>query len=413
MSAASVSMDVRNLSLVVPYYAQPEGTTLSWLATLMKAATAVPRRRFATLLDDVSLSIREGERVALIGRNGAGKSTMLRVLAGAFEPTSGSIDIHGSRQALLSMALGFNAEATITENIFLRASAMGVRSMDIQQLVEPVLDFSGLREVANRRLMTLSSGQRMRLGFAISTAFHTDILLLDEWFGAGDAQFLRRAKQRLLDRVDGSKIVVLASHNDSLLRSLCNRGILLDQGKVVYDGGVSETLAEYRRLYPVAKSAESAAAKQKARRMAKARLDAEAKARTAARMKAWEATLPERTRAWKEAKMQAWEASLPERARAWKEAKTQAWEASLEERARAWKAAKVRAEADPAIDAVSKPAKTAAGEALALKSKKKGVSAGRGQEKTKTARAKADVTETHAADRAATDGTPPKSSRKV
>lgn len=244
------SIEVRDLSLVVPYYAQPDKVASSWLSTLLGAAMSVPKRRFATLLDGVSFTIQEGERVALVGRNGAGKSTLLRVLAGAFEPTDGTVEVNGSRQALLSIGLGFNGEATIMENIYLRATAMGVPSKDIRHMVEPVLEFSGLREVANRRLFTLSSGQRMRLGFAISTAVPTDIMLLDEWFGAGDAQFLRRARRRMLDRMDGSKIVVVASHNDALLHKLCNRALLIDMGRVVFDGGVSETLAEYRRLYP-------------------------------------------------------------------------------------------------------------------------------------------------------------------
>src|SRR5690606_3172470 len=111
------SIVVKDLSLVVPYYAQPEeAPSSSWLATLFGAATAVPRRRFATLLDKVSFSISEGERVALIGRNGAGKSTLLRTMAGAFQPSGGRMEIAGSRQALLSVGLGFNKEATVQEN---------------------------------------------------------------------------------------------------------------------------------------------------------------------------------------------------------------------------------------------------------------------------------------------------------
>jgi len=252
----AAAIEVRNASLVVPYYAQPEKVASSWLSTLFGAATAVPKRQFATLLDGLNFTINEGERVALIGGNGAGKSTLLRVLAGAFEPTSGSVGIRGSRQALLSIGLGFNAEATIMENIFLRATAMGIPPRDIRALVEPVLEFSGLAEVANRRLLTLSSGQRMRLGFAISTAHQTDIMLLDEWFGAGDAQFVKRARERMMNRVNGSKIVVIASHNDSLLRKLCNRALVIDHGRVAFDGAVDEALVVYRKLHPpVAKAA--------------------------------------------------------------------------------------------------------------------------------------------------------------
>lgn len=245
-----VSIEARNLSLVVPYFVQPDRPASSWLSTLVGAATSVPRRRFATLIDDMSFALREGDRVALIGRNGAGKSTLLRVLSGAFEPTTGSLKVAGSRQAMLSTGMGFNSEATIVENIFLRATAMGVSAREIHKLVEPVLEFSGLREVANRRLFTLSSGQRVRLGFAISTAVRTDVLLLDEWFGAGDAQFMRKARRRMMDRVEGSKIVVIATHSDKLLRKFCNRALLIDGGRLVMDGPVDEVLAEYRQIHP-------------------------------------------------------------------------------------------------------------------------------------------------------------------
>ena len=269
-SAAPASIIAKDLSLVVPYYAQPdEAPSSSWLATLVGAATAVPRRRFATLLQGINFSISEGERVALIGRNGAGKSTLLRTMAGAFQPTGGTIEIAGSRQALLSVGLGFNKEATVQENIYLRASAMGIPSSDIRAMIEPVLEFSDLKQVAGRRLQTLSSGQKMRLGFAISTMIQHDILLLDEWLGTGDAQFVRRAGERMMDRVNGSKIVVIASHKRALLQSLCTRGLLVDQGRVVFDGGISDALAEYGRLYPVSDEIANAA-KQKKRKMEKA-----------------------------------------------------------------------------------------------------------------------------------------------
>lgn len=268
----AASIDARDVSLVVPYYAQVEqAPSSSWRATLFGAATSVPRRRFATLLDELTFKVAEGERIALIGRNGAGKSTLLRVLAGAFEPTGGSLRVKGSRHALLSIGLGFKNEATVRENIYLRASAMGVPSSDIRELVDPVLEFSGLKEVENRRLLTLSSGQRMRLGFAVSTINQHDILLMDEWLGTGDAEFVRRARERMMDRVRGSKILVIASHSRPLLSSLCTRGILLEQGKIVFDGSVDDAFAEYAKLQP--EIGGKAAAARKMRRRERRRIE--------------------------------------------------------------------------------------------------------------------------------------------
>lgn len=238
----------RGIGLDVPYYVQPEKQGGSWLGTLVRAATAVPRRRFATLLEDISFEIREGDRVALIGSNGAGKTTLLRVLTGAFQPTRGKLEVEGSRQALLNLNLGFNQEGTLHENIYLRATAMGLPPAQVRTLVEPILEFSQLKPLANRRLLTLSSGQRMRLGFAISTAVQHDIMLLDEWFGAGDAQFVSNARRRLVDRVQGSRIVVVASHNASLTRKLCNRGLLMAGGRMLYYGPLKQALIVYRQV---------------------------------------------------------------------------------------------------------------------------------------------------------------------
>lgn len=244
----SAHIRVRNLSLEIPLYLQSDRSAKSWVKTLLGAATARPKRQFLTILDDVSFHIEEGDRLALIGRNGAGKSTLLRVLTGAFVPTQGAVDVSGSRQALLNISLGFNAQATVMENIYLRGTAMGIHTSQLKALVEPILSFAGLREVAQRRLHTLSSGQKMRLGFAIATSVEQDIILMDEWLGAGDAEFLKHAKARMDDRVRGSKIIVLASHNNSLLKRICNKGLVLDKGKVVHFGGIDDALGTYKGL---------------------------------------------------------------------------------------------------------------------------------------------------------------------
>ena len=159
------------------------------------------------------------------------------------------VDIRGSRQALLNLGLGFNPEATIRENIYLRAIAMGMRASEIHALVDPILDFAELRSVVNHRLLTLSSGQRMRLGFSISTSVRHDIILLDEWLGAGDAGFVQKAKERMTNHVEGSKIVVLASHNFPMLRKVCNKGLVIDQGRQAFFGGLTDAIAAYKKIY--------------------------------------------------------------------------------------------------------------------------------------------------------------------
>ena len=249
----------RNISLEVPYYVQPEKQGGSWLTTLIGAATAVPKRHFATLLNDISFDIKEGDRIALIGSNGAGKTTLLRVLTGAFQPTRGHLEMEGSRQALLNLSLGFNQEGTLHENIYLRATAMGISASQVRTMVDSILEFAELEQLANRRLLTLSSGQRMRLGFAISTSIQHDIMLLDEWFGAGDFAFVRKARERLVDRVKGSKIVVVASHNTELAKKLCNRGLVLRAGQVSYLGPINDALAHYKVIVQEDREARSAA----------------------------------------------------------------------------------------------------------------------------------------------------------
>jgi ABC-type polysaccharide/polyol phosphate transport system ATPase subunit len=240
---------VDRLCLDVPAFLQREqATSDGWGGLFLGAAFDPPKRRLLRLLDDISFEIREGERLAILGRNGAGKSTLLRVLNRVYQPSAGSVEIDGSCQALLNMSLGFNGEATVRENIFLRGIAMGLKASFLRGQVGQILEFSGLQEKVNHRLRTLSSGQKMRLGFAISTSVQHDIMLMDEWVGAGDADFMRRARERMKSRVGGSKIVVLASHSTGLLRDTCNRGIVLERGRLVHAGDITSALKYYHDL---------------------------------------------------------------------------------------------------------------------------------------------------------------------
>lgn len=244
----SASIRAANLKLDVPIFLQRERSGSGWKDLFLGAAFDPPSRRLVRLLDDISFEVGEGDRLAILGRNGAGKSTLLRVLNRVYHPSSGRLQVTGSCQALLNMGLGFVNEATVRENIYLRGVAMGLKSKFLSAQVGPILEFAGLEDKANHRLHTLSTGQRIRLGFAISTSVQHDIMLLDEWVGTGDAEFMARAKARMQDRVGGSKIVVLASHSIGLLRDLCNKGIVLEQGRLVHAGDIGSALEAYHGL---------------------------------------------------------------------------------------------------------------------------------------------------------------------
>jgi len=254
----SASIRARGLSLDVPAFLQSERETMGWAGLFLGAAFDPPKRKLVRLLEDVSFELRDGDRLAILGRNGAGKSTLLRVLNRVYQPTTGALEVEGSCQALLNMSLGFNGEATVRENIFLRGVAMGLRTEFLRRQIGSILEFSGLQEKSNHRLRTLSSGQRMRLGFAISTSVQHDIMLMDEWVGAGDADFMRKARERMRSRVGGSKIVVLASHSTGLLRDICNRGIVLEQGRLVYAGDIVSSLKYYHDLLAQLRQANTA-----------------------------------------------------------------------------------------------------------------------------------------------------------
>ena len=190
-------------------------------------------------LDGVSLEIREGERIGLKGHNGSGKTTLLRVLAGAYEPVSGTLEMRGSVVSMLSITLGMDPDATGHENIFLRGAIMGLSRKATEEIVDDVVSFAGIGDYIYLPLRTYSSGMAMRLAFAISTVVSADIILMDEWLNVGDAEFAGKVQQRLNQLLGSAKIVVLASHDDALLKQYCTRIIRLDHGRIVDDAPVA------------------------------------------------------------------------------------------------------------------------------------------------------------------------------
>ncbi len=196
-------------------------------------------------LRGVSLELKRGDRVGLIGRNGAGKTTLLRVLSGAYEPTQGDIKVSGSLSSLTDITLGMDMEADGYENIVLRSIVMGKTRQEAKELIKEIEEFTGLGEYLRLPVRVYSSGMLLRLAFAVSTAIEPEILLMDEMIGAGDLHFIDKARTRIKNLMSDASILVLASHSSEMLRQFCNKGIVLEQGQVVFSGELESCLQHY------------------------------------------------------------------------------------------------------------------------------------------------------------------------
>lgn len=196
-------------------------------------------------LDNVTITLRDHDRIGLIGHNGSGKTTLLRVLSGIYAPTQGRAIIQGKCVSLININLGIDPEATGRENIRLRSAMMGIHPKELAHNIEKIEEFSGLGNFLDVPFRTYSSGMQMRLAFATSTAIRPEILIMDEWLSTGDEDFKERANQRMKELVDSTHILILASHSRTLLEKNCNRIIWLEHGKVKMDGNPQEILPTY------------------------------------------------------------------------------------------------------------------------------------------------------------------------
>jgi len=190
-------------------------------------------RTVVRAINGLTFEIREGDRVGLLGPNGSGKSTLLRVMAGGYEPVSGSLDMLGSVGSMLSITLGMDVDATGYENIFMLGLMMGIDKKNIIKLTPEIADFTELGDFLRMPMRTYSSGMSMRLAFAVATAVKRDIILMDEWLSVGDASFLKKAEERLNEVLRGAKILVLASHNKDFLHKECNRIFHIEHGRLM------------------------------------------------------------------------------------------------------------------------------------------------------------------------------------
>jgi lipopolysaccharide transport system ATP-binding protein len=199
-------------------------------------------RIVVSALRDLSFTIHPGERVGLVGHNGAGKTTLLRTLAGIYEPVGGRLEVRGKIGSLIDPGAGMDPDSTGRENIVLRGLFQGMDEAACERMAAEVGTFSGLGEFLDVPIRTYSAGMSVRLAFAMATLMQPEILLMDEWLLAGDAEFMERAGKRLEELVVGADIMVIATHNMDIVRRWCTRAIRLEAGRIEADGPVAEVL---------------------------------------------------------------------------------------------------------------------------------------------------------------------------
>jgi lipopolysaccharide transport system ATP-binding protein len=243
------AIDVSNATLQYPIGPYARGSLKSNLLKLLGSKGEVTAKiTHVEAIRALDLQIEHGERVGIIGSNGSGKSTLLRALAGIYPLKSGKIRVVGSIGTLLDTTLGFETESTGRENIYYRGVAMGYSPRALRAAENEIIEFAALGDFIDLPMRTYSAGMYVRLGFAISTHFSPDVLLVDEVFGAGDASFAARAVDRMMRMVRRAGIVVLATHDTSLVSRVCSRVLWMNGGVLERDGSPQVVLPQFEQF---------------------------------------------------------------------------------------------------------------------------------------------------------------------
>jgi len=229
-------------------YRLPEEKVGSLKEYMVRLAQGKIRYNSFLALDKISLSVKQGEIFGILGRNGAGKSTMLKVLSRVLTPTKGRVWIRGQVYPLLQLGAGFHPELTGIENIYLNGTLLGHSRKEIKEKIPEIADFAEIGDFINAPLRTYSSGMMARLGFSVATAWIPDILILDEILSVGDAAFVQKCSKRMESFRESGATILLVSHSIDMVSSMCQRAALLDHGKLLAVGDAAEVSEQYREM---------------------------------------------------------------------------------------------------------------------------------------------------------------------
>lgn len=199
-------------------------------------------------VDDVSFKIKRGEAVAIFGKNGAGKSTVLKMITGVTFPSSGEINVNGRVSALLELTSGFDSEFTGRENIYLKGRILGLKEHEIKKLEPKIVEFAELEEYIDQPVRTYSSGMKARLGFSINVNIEPEILIVDEALSVGDNEFKNKCIKKINEIIEKDNVTLLfVTHSTSVAKEFCKRGIVLKKGKVLCDTNIEEAIKKYNQ----------------------------------------------------------------------------------------------------------------------------------------------------------------------
>lgn len=198
-------------------------------------------------VNNVSFSIKKGESVAIFGKNGAGKSTVLKMITGVTFPTHGEINIKGRVSALLELTSGFDPEFTGRENIYLKGQILGLKNSEIKEVEQHIVDFAELEEYIDQPVRTYSSGMKARLGFSINVNIKPEILIVDEALSVGDEEFKNKCIKKINEIISKEDVTLLfVTHSTSVASEFCKRGMVMRNGEIVFDGNINEAIIKYK-----------------------------------------------------------------------------------------------------------------------------------------------------------------------
>jgi len=215
------------------------------IAVVYNRARSLFRRDPFSALKDVSLELHAGESLGVVGRNGVGKTTLLKVLADIIRPDRGTMENCGATTAMLSMQAGFDQLATGRTNILLSALLLGYSEREITEYIDDIIDYAELGDFIDQPLTGYSAGMRARLGFSVCYYLKPDVLLIDEALGAGDIEFRRKSAAAMREKIQSDQTVVLVSHEAKTIRDLCDRAVWIEDGKTVMEGDSTSVVKAY------------------------------------------------------------------------------------------------------------------------------------------------------------------------